>query len=59
LEPKIGLVLGSGLGGFADGLEGAERVPYEEVPGFPAPAVAGHLGELVLGRVRGVPVACL
>jgi purine-nucleoside phosphorylase len=53
------LVLGSGLGAFADALEGAVRIPYAAIPGFPATAVAGHRGELVLGRVRGVAVACL
>lgn len=57
--PKVGLVLGSGLGGFADTLEDPVRVPYAEIPGFPEPHVAGHRGELVLGRVGGVPVACL
>jgi purine-nucleoside phosphorylase len=57
--PRLGLVLGSGLGGFADTLESAVRVPYGDIPGFPAPHVAGHTGELVLGRVRGVRVACL
>jgi purine-nucleoside phosphorylase len=57
--PEIGLVLGSGLGGFAEALEAPAKVPYSAIPGFPAPAVAGHRGELVFGRVRGVPVACL
>ncbi|HEY3498790.1 MAG TPA: purine-nucleoside phosphorylase [Polyangiaceae bacterium] len=57
--PVLGLVLGSGLGGFADTLENAVRIPYGEIPGFPAPHVSGHRGELVLGRVRGAPVACL
>jgi purine-nucleoside phosphorylase len=57
--PVVGLVLGSGLGAFADTLEGAVRVAYASIPGFPATAVAGHRGELVLGRVRGVGVACL
>jgi purine-nucleoside phosphorylase len=57
--PRIGVVLGSGLGGFAAGLEGRVAVPYRDIPGFPAPGVAGHGGELVLGAVRGVSVACL
>ncbi len=58
-EPRIGLVLGSGLGGFGDGLEGRVALPYAAIPGFPAPGVAGHGGELLFGTVRGVPVACL
>lgn len=57
--PLVGLVLGSGLGGYAGGLEGAVALPYADIPGFPAAAVAGHRGELVLGTVRGVSVACL
>ncbi|MFQ5555669.1 MAG: purine-nucleoside phosphorylase [Acidimicrobiia bacterium] len=43
----IGLVLGSGLGGYASGLDGAIEIPYGEIPGFPAPKVAGHAGTLV------------
>jgi purine-nucleoside phosphorylase len=57
--PAVGIVLGSGLGAFADTLEQATRVPYSAIPGFPATAVAGHRGELLLGSVRGVRVACL
>jgi purine-nucleoside phosphorylase len=52
-------VLGSGLGGFAHGMGERAVVPYGDIPGFPAPGVAGHSGELVLGVVRGVSVACL
>jgi purine-nucleoside phosphorylase len=58
-RPRIGLVLGSGLGGFGDNLAGRVAVPYAAIPGFPAPGVAGHGGELLFGTVRGVPVACL
>jgi purine-nucleoside phosphorylase len=57
--PVIGLILGSGLGGYAEGVEGARKVPYSDIPHFPAAVVAGHKGELVLGRIGGVPVACL
>jgi purine-nucleoside phosphorylase len=57
--PEIGLVLGSGLGGFAGALAGAVRVPYTEIPGFPSTRVAGHGGELVVGKVGGAEVACL
>lgn len=54
--PRVAIVLGSGLGGLADAVEGARRVPYRDIPGFPTSAVAGHAGELILGRIDGVPV---
>ncbi|MGE5276017.1 MAG: purine-nucleoside phosphorylase [Acidobacteriota bacterium] len=58
--PAIGLVLGSGLGGFADGLSERRAIPYGAIPNFPRPSgVVGHAGELVLGRVGKVPVAVL
>ena len=59
LEVRVALVLGSGLGAFADQLEDAEPVPYEEIPGFARPTVEGHAGRLVLGRVGGVAVAAM
>lgn len=49
--PRVGLILGSGLGSFADGLRDQEVVPYGDIPGFPVSSVAGHAGQLVLGRV--------
>ena len=58
-QPKIGVVLGSGLGGFGAALAGRVAVPCAEIPGFPAPGVQGHGGELLFGAVRGVEVACL
>src|SRR5690348_16392680 len=58
-QPKIGVVLGSGLGGFGAALAGRVAVPYAAIPGFPPPGVAGHGGELLFGTVRGVQVACL
>ncbi|HEX5099977.1 MAG TPA: purine-nucleoside phosphorylase, partial [Polyangiaceae bacterium] len=57
--PEIGVVLGSGLGGFASALAGAVLVPYDEIPGFPSTRVSGHSGELVSGTVGGARVACL
>jgi xanthosine phosphorylase len=57
--PRLGIVLGSGLGGLADALEGATAIGYGELPGFPEPGVAGHGGRLVLGRLGGLPVAAL
>jgi purine-nucleoside phosphorylase len=59
LRPLIGLVLGSGLGAFADSLEEAVALPFPEIPHFPASTVTGHSGALVVGRSRGVPVAVL
>lgn len=56
-EIKIALVLGSGLGAFADDLENTVRVSYEEIPHFQRSTVEGHAGQLVLGEVAGVPVA--
>ena len=57
--PRAGLVLGSGLGRIADALSGPVVIPYGEIPGFPVPAVDGHHGRLVLGRLGGLPLACL
>jgi purine-nucleoside phosphorylase len=51
------VVLGSGLGAFADDIENAVQIPYEEVPHFSRSTVQGHAGQLVLGEVEGVPVA--
>jgi xanthosine phosphorylase len=59
LAPRLGIVLGSGLGGVADALEDPVAIPYGDLPGFPEPGVAGHQGRLVLGRLRGLAVACL
>jgi purine-nucleoside phosphorylase len=55
-EARVGLVLGSGLGAFADDLEDASVIPYEEIPGFARSTVEGHAGRLVVGRVAGTPV---
>ena len=57
--PRIGLVLGSGLGAVADAVEEPRVVEYEALPGFPRATVEGHEGRAVLGLVRGVPVAVL
>ena len=54
---KIAVVLGSGLGAFADQLNDSVRIPYEEIPHFARSTVEGHAGRLVLGEVDGVPVA--
>ncbi|MBV8218265.1 MAG: purine-nucleoside phosphorylase [Solirubrobacterales bacterium] len=58
-KPRVGVVLGSGLGAVADAVEDPVVVSYEELPGFPRPGVEGHAGRAVLGSIRGVPVAVL
>jgi len=52
-SPTVAIVLGSGLGQFADRLERAVRIPYTDIPHFPAPTVIGHSGELVAGTLAG------
>jgi len=60
LRPKVGLVLGSGLGAFARSVEDVVSIPYGEIPHFPGGAqVVGHKGELVLGTHGGTPVAVM
>jgi purine-nucleoside phosphorylase len=56
-EIKIAVVLGSGLGAFADEVENAVEIPYEEIPNFAQSTVEGHAGRLILGEVEGVSVA--
>ncbi len=51
LRPKVGVVLGSGMGAFADLLQKAVRIPYRDIPDFPVSTVVGHAGELVLGTL--------
>jgi len=57
--PAVGLVLGSGLGAFAKGLADATRLPYDTIPHLPSPTVSGHAGQLNIGLLGEVPVACL
>ena len=59
LRPRIGLVLGSGLGAFADDLSDAVRIPYAEIPFFPRSTAVGHAGTMVIGSACGVPVATM
>lgn len=59
IEPTVGLILGSGLGGLADDVEGRVEIPYAEIPGWPVSTAVGHAGVLVLGEVDGVSVAVL
>lgn len=59
LQPKVGLVLGSGLGSFADGLSDAVRIPYAKIPHFVPSTAQGHAGQLVIGESGDVPVATM
>src|SRR5262249_24167487 len=54
-----GVILGSGLGAFADSIEGLVKIPYAELPHLPASNVVGHAGNLCFGSVEGVPVVCM
>jgi purine-nucleoside phosphorylase len=59
LRPQIGLVLGSGLGSFADDLTEAVRIPFAQIPSFPRSTAIGHAGQLVIGKSGNVPVAVM
>ena len=56
---KIALVLGSGLGAFTDRIELTKRLPYRSIPGFPVSTVPGHAGEILFGKVSGVPIMAM
>lgn len=57
--PKAALVLGSGLGGFAEALDVVCEVPYSDIPGFPVSTVPGHAGKFIFGYLDGAPVVCM
>lgn len=57
--PRIAIILGSGLGDFADKLQDAVTIPYKDLPGFPILTVEGHSGDIVVGTLNDVPVLCL
>ena len=59
LRPRIGIVLGSGLGAFASELQGATAISFADIPHFPQSTVPGHSGRLVLGTIANVPVAVM
>lgn len=59
LKPEVAIVLGTGLDGLAGAVEDATVVPYADIPGFPTPTVAHHVGELVLGRLAGRRVVAM
>jgi purine-nucleoside phosphorylase len=58
-KPRVGIVLGSGLGDFVQSIEKPTTIPFERIPGFPSPRVAGHLGNLVFGWIGKTQVAAL
>ena len=59
VAPRLGIILGSGLGGFAAQVADAVAIPYAEIPHFPQSTVAGHSGKLVVGTIGGIPVAVM
>src|SRR5271157_3207957 len=59
LRPRIALVLGSGLGGFADELRDAVRISYGEIPHFPVSTAVGHAGRLVIGKLERIPLVVM
>ncbi len=58
-KPRVGIILGSGLGAFADEIQHASAFHYDDLPGFVRPTVGGHAGRLVVGELAGQSVACL
>ena len=59
VEPRIAVVLGSGLGGFADDFEEPVAIPYDEIPGFVRSTAQGHAGRLVIGKIDSIPVLAM
>ena len=57
--PKVAIVLGSGLGDYADGIEVVAEIDYSEIKGFPVSTVPGHAGKFIFGYVDSVPVVCM
>ena len=58
-RPEVCIVLGSGLGSYADSIEDAEIIEYKDIPGFPVSTVPGHAGRLIFGKKHGVSIACM
>lgn len=59
LRPQVAIVLGSGLGAFADELTDAVKIPFGDIPNFPKSTAEGHAGKLVIGKVDGIPLAAM
>ncbi len=58
-KPRVGIILGSGLGGLSENIKEVTAISYDHLPGFHSCTVEGHGGKLLLGTLEGVPVACL
>ncbi len=58
-RPEVCVILGSGLGGYADAITGTEAIDYKNIPGFPVSTVEGHAGRLIFGNKCGVNIACM
>ncbi len=58
-KPRVGLILGSGLGSLAEAIKDAVSIPYKEIPGWPISTVQGHVGRLLLGNLENVPVVVM
>lgn len=58
-QPEVGIILGTGLGGFADGIEAEYILDYKSIPGFPVSTVQGHKGRMIFGRVEGRKVVAM
>lgn len=58
-KPRVGIVLGSGLGGLADKIDAVASIDFKDIPDFPQSSVEGHEGRLILGRLGGMPVVCM
>jgi purine-nucleoside phosphorylase len=59
LQPRVGIVLGSGLGAFADQLTQTVRIPYTEIPNFPHSTAIGHAGQMIIGQANDIPLAVM
>ncbi|XP_053606913.1 purine nucleoside phosphorylase-like isoform X2 [Plodia interpunctella] len=59
IRPRVGVICGSGMGSLAENITDAEKIPYEDIPNFPVSTVEGHHGQLVFGRLDGVPVVAM
>jgi purine-nucleoside phosphorylase len=59
VKPRVGIILGSGLGGIADAIDQSRRIPYGDIPTFPSATVVGHAGELIAGMLAGTPAVAL
>ena len=59
LQPEVGIILGTGLGGLADEIAVEATIPYQEIPGFPLSTVESHAGRLLLGRLANRPVVAV